>query len=176
LVAVAKAVGVSHQAVSYHFKTREQLLQVTTMRALDAIYRDVLASIGSTLADPQEVVLRLLTALRDDGHARVLASLLLQPTPLPETTWAGAMVQLKEGFTRALENEPGRRGTAAQSLELVLNFVLGQAIFGRHLRHTLQLEDSPERDTEMAMWLTGLLQDPTSAESSTSASALEGGK
>ena len=160
LVAVAKAVGVSHQAVSYHFKTREQLLEVTTVRALDRLYRDVLASVAETLHHPEQALLRLLTTLRDEGHARVLASLIVQGEQRPETAWSGALSQLKAAMAAVVDRDEASRGEAARVLELVLSFALGQAVFGRHLRQTLAIEDGPSRDQEMVAWLVKHLPEP----------------
>lgn len=77
---IAADVGVSHPTILHHFGSREALVDAVVMRALAGIQEEAAASLGSegfAEADATALLTRIMKALSERGHARVLAWLAL---------------------------------------------------------------------------------------------------
>jgi len=81
---LAADLGISHPTILHHFGSREALVEAVVERALDAVQRDVLASITSDqfeTEDASALLRRVMRTLGDRGHARLLAWLALSGRP-----------------------------------------------------------------------------------------------
>ena len=155
LSGVARAVGVSHQTVSYHFSSSSGLLERTMARALRSFNDQVIDAFDDGSANLPELMERFGAMLGDEGHAHALAALIAAGyTP---GDWAGTQVSIVEAFTSwagtSVDTVQARR-----AVELILAYSLGMAVFGDHLRAALGLAaPDPRYDREMSEWIAGLV-------------------
>ena len=72
---IAADVGISHPAILHHFESRDGLVEALALRAMDKLEAHLVTALEgpATGATALEVIERVLEALGDAGHARLLA-------------------------------------------------------------------------------------------------------
>lgn len=151
LDAVAAEVGISRQAILHHFGSRAGLMEAVVEDAwggLFAALRDAQANDSS----PGELLDAMDTVVRARGHARIGAWLLL----------TGRLdLELFRGVASQTDPQSGS-GEEARRLWLYATAVLGDALFGEHIRAAVNLPDGESARAEQRQWLAALLErEPT---------------
>lgn len=142
---VARAVGVSRQAVLHHFGSREGLLRAVVERAWTGLFAD-LGALGEA-SSIAALVDRIDDVARRRGNARIGAWLLLSGEGLPDDVFVGALAGLPEKLRLA---DPEARAV----LLMVGAALFGDAIFGGRLRQALGVPDDEASRAAFRAFLT----------------------
>jgi AcrR family transcriptional regulator len=164
---VAAEVGVSHPAVLHHFGSREGLVRAVVSRAVGKLQDDLVRALAQQLeggrVDGAALFERVFTVLSDQGHARLLAWLLLSG----EDPFANE--DLRAGWTRIAEVTHAMRVSKARGgrkpayddtrFTIVLSALalFGQAIAGRATFDVAGFEPGKAVERRFREWLAALL-------------------
>jgi AcrR family transcriptional regulator len=164
---VASEVGVSHPAVLHHFGSREGLVRAVVGRAIGKLQDDLARALARQLEagrpDGAAMFERVFEVLFDEGHARLLAWLLLSgEDPFANEEARAGWARIAE-VTHAMR-VAGTRGRRKPSLDdtrftIVLSALalFGQAIAGRATFEVAGFERGPGVERRFREWLAALL-------------------
>ena len=160
---IAKAAGISRQAVLHHFGSRDGLMRATVGRAWAELFAELRGlgegerpSLAAALERVDEVA-------RRRGNARVGAWLLLSGAQLPPEAIEGQLAALPGQLVEARGAEPGAPGGVADPRDahyttlLVAAALFGDAIFGGRFREVFGMEDSEAARADFRAWLAARL-------------------
>lgn len=137
---VAKAVGISRQAVLHHFGSREGLMREVVARAWAGLFEE-LAGLGEATSS-DAFVDRVDEVTRKHGNARLGGWLLLSGQGLPDEAFDGRLAHL------AGDSDEARFATLAVGAAL-----FGDAVFGAKLRLALGMPDTEADRERFRRWL-----------------------
>jgi AcrR family transcriptional regulator len=164
---IAGDLGVSHQAILHHFKSREGLVEAVVKRALDALQADLvaafMASMESGAGAPDGAVLleRVAETFATRGHARLIAWLVLSGNGRAlETQSSRASWRAILDATHALRESGGAGGSFDDTrftVLLSLFALFGHAILGEQAFRLAGLGEAPNAHESFRNWLAGVL-------------------
>jgi len=185
---IAADVGVSHPAILHHFGSREDLVRAVIDRALDALRKDVLATLAT--ADPTDIdvaalIERVFDTLGRHGQARLMAWLALTVKPEDGPAGGGTFFMREIAETvhaqrAAVHREAGLRTPPFEdslfAILLTSLALMGDALLGERARESSGLED-PAAGRRFRRWfaellvayLSGELAGPSTGETSRAA-------
>jgi len=164
---VAAEVGVSHPAVLHHFGSREGLVRAVVGRAIGKLQDDLAKALAAQLElgrpDGAALFERVFAVLFDEGHARLLAWLLLSGEhPFANDEARAGWARIAE-VTHAMR-VAGTKGRRKPSYEdtrftIVLSALalFGQAIAGRAMLGAAGFEPTAAVERRFRQWLAALL-------------------
>ncbi len=165
LTALAKELGVSHQAILYHFESRDGLLAAVLRQAIEGMQAQLAdrrrAAAQGSAPGMRDLIDHGFEVMADQGHGRLLAWLALghseesAPADLPRP------VELLTYLVHATRTRPGRGEVDRREttfLMILLSYVvLGTAIFEPGMFLAAGLGDDPTARTEFRTWFRELL-------------------
>ncbi|HEX8795557.1 MAG TPA: TetR/AcrR family transcriptional regulator [Polyangiaceae bacterium] len=164
---VAAEVGVSHPAVLHHFGSREGLVRAVVERAVHTLQQDLARALAGQLekgrADGAALFERVFRVLSDEGHARLLAWLLLSgEDPLANDALRAGWAGIAE-VTHAMRvaKAKGRRKPSYEDTRFTILLsalaLFGQAIAGRATFAAAGFEPTADMERRFREWLAALL-------------------
>jgi AcrR family transcriptional regulator len=164
---VAADVGLSHPAILHHFGDREGLIHAVAERAIETLEDDLVDALAThdptQPPDPMMLLSRVRETLRDRGHARLLAWLLLSgfrpfASERSRANWKRIAEITHDGRTKMLE------GFRAPSYEdtvftLVLSSLalFGEALAGPSVFMSAGLDADPSAPERYRQWFAQLI-------------------
>src|SRR4051812_38613397 len=134
---VAADVGISHPAVLHHFGSREALVHAVVARAVRRLEEALLAALTTSGGGPPDgasLLGRVFATLADDGHARLMAWLLLSGEQAIDARAAQPSWRAITDATHAMRPHAGSNAAAREdtlfSVMLAALATFGQAIAG----------------------------------------------
>lgn len=164
---VAAEVGVSHPAVLHHFGSREGLVRAVVGRAVGKLQGDLARALATQFErgrpDGSALFERVFEVLFDQGHARLLAWLLLSgedPFATEEARAGWARIAEVTHAMRAAR-APGRRKPSYDDTRFTIVLsalaLFGQAIAGRSTFAVAGFEPTAAVERRFREWLAALL-------------------
>lgn len=167
---MAADAGVSHPLILHHFGSREGLLRALVRRALLALQQDVLAAITARPGeevDVRAILDRVFHTLADEGHARLLAGLLLSGRALGGPGLEGQLLRSvaeasharRRAYFEAARQAPPAFEDSLFTILLVAIALFGDALLGAQMRASAGLAEDPEAGRRFRVWLARLLEE-----------------
>jgi AcrR family transcriptional regulator len=164
---VASEVGVSHPAVLHHFGSREGLVRAVVGRAIGKLQDDLARALARQLEtgrpDGAAMFERVFEVLFDEGHARLLAWLLLSgEDPFANEEARAGWARIAE-VTHAMRvaGTHGRRKPSFDDTRFTIVLsalaLFGQAIAGQATFEVAGFERGPGVERRFREWLAALL-------------------
>lgn len=159
---IAKAIGVSRQAVLHHFGTRDGLIAAVVHRALERLQHELAGGL-SVLSDREHgaavLVQRAFEVVVDGGYGRLLAWLALEHDGEELAPVQKNLALLAQLSHRIRERELGPRDYRDTLFAFVLSTyaILGAAVFEPGVFRAAGLDSDPNASAEFRTWFTGLL-------------------
>ena len=144
---VASEVGISRQAILHHFGSRAGLMEAVVEDAWGGLFH-ALRDAQASDQDPLELLEAMDKVVRGRGHARIGAWLLLSGR-LEIELFRGAAARAPATDSSTEE---------ARRLWLYATALLGDALFGEHIRAAVQMPDGETERAEQRRWLAALLE------------------
>jgi AcrR family transcriptional regulator len=164
---VAAEVGVSHPAVLHHFGSREGLVRAVVTRAIAKLQEDLARALAGQLEkgrpDGAALFERVFEVLFEEGHARVLAWLLLSGEDpfADEATRAGWERIAEVTHAMRVAGTKGRRKPSYEDTRFTIVLsalaLFGQAIAGRSTFAAAGFEPTRAVERRFREWLAALL-------------------
>ncbi len=155
---LARDLGISHPTILHHFGSREGLIEALERHAMAQLEADLLRP-----SDTEETLERVHRTLGDEGHARLLAWMVLsrrerepleaEPTMLRTLAEAVHRERLAAGHASAAPED------SVFSVRLVAAAMFGEALLGPILSWSAGLQDDPSASRRFRAWLARLLED-----------------
>jgi AcrR family transcriptional regulator len=162
LSALARELGVSHQAILYHFGSREGLVEAVVHRALESLQAEMAG--GLRVLDDHErgteaLLDRAFEVLVDQGYGRLLAWVALSKDDADLGELPRQIELLAQMSQSIRERDIGLadyRDTLF-SVMLVTYAILGAAVFERGITAAAGLTDDPTARRDFRTWLGALV-------------------
>lgn len=161
LTALAKDLGVSHQAILHHFGSRDGLVAAVTRRILDQLSADLIGGLQvfeDRDAGAAALIERAFEVLVDQGHGRWLAWLALTGAE-PEQIGQRPLALLSEmaHVIREREHGPTDRRDTTFTLILLVYALLGASVLETGTFQAIGLGDDPDAPRDFRQWLRALV-------------------
>jgi TetR/AcrR family transcriptional regulator, repressor for neighboring sulfatase len=166
LTDLAAELGVSHPAILHHFGSREELVVAVVSRAMARLNERLIEATKRDASGHETIMHMVADFYASEGHARVIAWLVLSGRalkwrlpkgelgPLEQLIRLSHAQRIAEHPERTIDYEDTRfRG------QLTALALLGDAIFGNLIRYVSGDELSPARARDFRKRLAGLIAD-----------------
>lgn len=161
---VAKTVGVSHPTILHHFGSRGGLVQAVIERSMEKLYADLVKSVQQEEGEvePRDVLRQVYECLTEQGHARVLAWLILSNH---EVVVGGERLSRFAEVVHALRKERWRHPDqpVPEFEDTLFTVILGAAVFfgdalaGNALMGETHLANQEDARDRFRDWFSDLL-------------------
>jgi AcrR family transcriptional regulator len=162
LTALAKELGVSHQAILHHFGSRDGLVVAVVQRALENLWAELAG--GLSVLDDKErgagvLIDRAFEVMVDQGHGRLLAWLALGDPEghLQDDQQPLALMTNMAHAVRERDHGPTDQRDTTFMMILLSYIVLGASVFSRGAFASAGLGDDENAKAEFRVWVRDLV-------------------
>lgn len=160
LTALAKELGISHQAILHHFGSKDGLVAAVVKQAMEGLQAELVGGLR-VVDDPgrgaEVLIERAFSVMADQGYGRLMAWLALGDHDMGEQRHPLALVAEVAHALREREHPGHTKRDTTFTIILLTYAILGSAVFEEGTFRAAGLEDDEATRREFRGWLRDLI-------------------